>query len=431
MHGVHGALWALEQLAAGGHPISEAASVKVQFRKFIYLDAGVDLRIARRGDQAVRAELVSDGVVATILDAKFGPRPAGRSDDGVDLPIAEPSDRPLALAFSDIANSAGRLAPADVGAVAVHFPLLSQAVGAHRVLAVAQLSTLVGMICPGLHSIFSGFAIDFADDADGQAGIAWRTVHADDRFRLIAMDVRGPGIAGRVQAFMRAEPVESPPFAALAGLVAENEFSPRKALVIGGSRGLGAVTAKLLAAGGAQVFITYATGRTEADRVAEEIRAARGADAALSLRCDVYDDFDEQLGGLPATITNLYYFATPRIAHQAAHTYSKERFDAFAAVYVDGFARVVKWAMAHMAVKPRAVLYPSTVFIDQRPKGMAEYAMAKAAGEILVAELASATGMSISAPRIPRVLTDQTASFLPLQTEDPVVAMLPLLRAEP
>jgi NAD(P)-dependent dehydrogenase (short-subunit alcohol dehydrogenase family) len=47
---------------------------------------------------------------------------------------------------------------------------------------------------------------------------------------------------------------------ALSGLCAPDEFAGATALIIGGSRGLGELTAKLLAKGGARILITYATG---------------------------------------------------------------------------------------------------------------------------------------------------------------------------
>ncbi|WP_171946415.1 SDR family NAD(P)-dependent oxidoreductase [Hyphomicrobium sp. CS1GBMeth3] len=431
VHGVHGALWALEKIVAAEPAFSQAASLKIQFPKFMYLDSGVEVRLARRTEQAIKVELTSVGVVTTIIDVKFGARPATPPWDGPDAQGWTLGDAPLAPAFPHMADGAGWIPLSDGSNAAAMFPALSQALGTARVEALARLSTLVGMICPGLHSIFSSLAVDFVDEDASPRGIRWQTVRTDDRFRLVTMKVLGCGIAGQVQAFMRAEPVEPPSIAALSGIVAKDEFSQRKALVIGGSRGLGAVTAKLLAAGGAQVYLTYATGRDDADAIAEEICAGRGEAAASTLRCNVLGDFDAQLAELPPTLTHLYYFATPRIAHQATQPYTKERFDAFAAVYVDGFARLLRWALVHTTEKPHAILYPSTAFIEERPKGMAEYAMAKAAGEILAAELASTTGISISAPRIPRVLTDQTATVLPLQTEDPVAVILPLLRAEP
>lgn len=431
VHGVHGALWALDAIAASEPKLFEAASLKLQFPKFMYLDTPVTLRVARRRENAIKLELVAEGVVTTIVDIKLGSRAAAPARHHAEAPDWSLGETPLTPTFADLAEGAGSIPLSNGDGAPALFPKLSETIGAARVDALARLSTLVGMVCPGLHSIFSGLSVDLVEPIAPLRGIQWQTLRTDDRFRLVTMQVAGPGIEGQVQAFMRAEPVAPPSMADLSRIVAKDEFSRRKALVIGGSRGLGAVTAKLLAAGGAEVYVTYATGREDADAVTEEICAVRGSTAATARRCDVLEDFEGQLAGLPATLTHLYYFATPRIAHQGAQPYLKERFEALAAVYVDGFARLVTWARAHMTEKPRAILYPSTVFVEERPKGMAEYAMAKAAGEILAAELASTTGIAISTPRIPRVLTDQTATVLPLATADPIGVMLPLLRAEP
>ena len=87
--------------------------------------------------------------------------------------------------------------------------------------------------------------------------------------------------------------------------------------------------------------------------------------------------------------------------------------------------------MLQRAGRPVRVFLPSTVFIDERPRGMTEYAMAKAAGEILCADLSRAhRRLVITAPRLPRILTDQTATVPPVPTADPVEVMLPLLLAQ-
>ena len=47
----------------------------------------------------------------------------------------------------------------------------------------------------------------------------------------------------------------------------------RRALVTGGSRGIGAATARLLARAGADVVIGYRSRRADAERVVAELRA--------------------------------------------------------------------------------------------------------------------------------------------------------------
>ena len=55
--------------------------------------------------------------------------------------------------------------------------------------------------------------------------------------------------------------------------------------------------------------------------------------------------------------------------------------------------------------------------------------MAKAAGEILCADMSRfAAGAHVVVARLPRVLTDQTATVMPVESSDAVEVMLPLIR---
>jgi len=53
------------------------------------------------------------------------------------------------------------------------------------------------------------------------------------------------------------------------------------AIVTGGSRGIGAATAKLLARQGARVVISYRSSKDEAEKVVDLIQANGGASAAF------------------------------------------------------------------------------------------------------------------------------------------------------
>ena len=58
-----------------------------------------------------------------------------------------------------------------------------------------------------------------------------------------------------------------------------------------------------------------------------------------------------------------------------------------------------------------------------------EYSMAKMAGEMLCANMNRAGGrVRIIVSRLPRLLTDQTATVLPLERGDPLKIMLPVIR---
>ncbi len=82
-------------------------------------------------------------------------------------------------------------------------------------------------------------------------------------------------------------------------------------LVTGGSRGIGAATARLLAARGHPVAVNYVSDKAAAEAVVESIRAAGGA--AQAFRADVsneadvvamFEDIDRALGHLHGLVNN-------------------------------------------------------------------------------------------------------------------------------
>ncbi len=70
------------------------------------------------------------------------------------------------------------------------------------------------------------------------------------------------------------------------------ELTGKVAIVTGASKGIGAGIAKGLAAAGAAVVVNYASSKTGADRVVDDITAAGGR--ALALQADVSNAADVQ-----------------------------------------------------------------------------------------------------------------------------------------
>lgn len=431
VHGVHAALWVLETLAEGRRPEDRPAAIRAQFHKFLHLHGEASLRVSRGDGGEVVAELAVEGLSSATVTVIPGP-PAEPSSRWDDLPVLALSRTPLEPSAGGFDGLNGWLPPSNGAPSAqVMFPRLCDWIGADRVQALAQLSAVVGMACPGLHSIFSGFAVHLVEAPGGRPGLGFRARVPDARYGRVSLSVGGGGIEGEATALVRPAPVAPPRMTDLCALVDPVEFAGRRALVIGGSRGLGAVTAKLLAAGGADVTVTYATGAVEAVSVIEDIVAHRAGAVAQAMACDIQQPFDADLADQARQATHLYYFATPAITRQSAGLLSTRVLAEFFKVYVERFHDLCVLAAGGTKGRALNLLYPSTVYIDTRPKGMTEYAMAKAAGEQLCRDLARAIpGLEITAPRLPRVLTDQTASPLPLKTDDAAAVMLPLLRAE-
>jgi NAD(P)-dependent dehydrogenase (short-subunit alcohol dehydrogenase family) len=202
------------------------------------------------------------------------------------------------------------------------------------------------------------------------------------------------------------------------------EFASITALVIGGSRGLGALTARSIVAGGGRVIISFAVGAVEADAIVQEL----GADACQAIRFDALSEAGSQLANLRWNVDQLYYFASPHISRQKSAWYAPERFADFCEMYVNGFQRVCS-ALHDVRPNGLAAFYPSSIFVEERPRDMVEYAMAKAAGETLCVEIERTLApMRVIAKRLPRLLTDQTATILPSESRDAFDVMLPIIR---
>ena len=430
VHGMHALLWALDALAAAELIGPQLSQIRAQFRKFAYLDVDCDLELTHWDSNAVRAELRSNGLVLTTVQLRNDRKQGGAQGPGVTAPEkAVANESPRAPALEDLAGHCGWVtaaaAPAEFAAA---FPALVRAIGKDRVCALAALSRLVGMVCPGLHSIFAGLTVDLVEPQAERSGICFEVTKLHHQSRMVGMNVAGGNISGTVTAFMRWPPVESPPMAAVSAMIEAEKFAGTVALVVGGSRGLGAATAKAIAAGGGKVVVTYREGRAEADKLAAEINAARGGGVCVALSYDSSADAARQLSGITDDINQLYYFATPPIFSRTSNSFSPERFREFCSVYVDGFDDVCRFVRMRSRAVTVAAFYPSSVAVEEVPADLLEYAMAKAAGEILCAAMMrQVSGLKIVVGRLPRVLTDQTATIAQVQNADALTTMLPFI----
>jgi hypothetical protein len=427
VHGINLLLSALNSLAEAQPHLPPLRSLRASFNKFVYLEECVDITLTPRGPAGARLDLSVGSGSRSKITLAFG-------DVTEDCPAWVPCSSeavpllslPLDLSFEEIPGRSGRvllqMSPADAMGF---FPAASRWLGTRCIAALAASSYLVGMVCPGLHSVYSELSVRFCVESLPQSVLAFRVTETDPRFRSVDMEIVGGGLVGTVHSSARTPPVQQAPMKELKGLVGPAEFAGSRALIVGGSRGLGELTAKLIATGGGRVIVTWRTGKEDAERVADEIRSAGGICEAIGY--DAGKPAADQLVMLEEAPTHAYYFATPAIFRPQSAMFAGERFDEFLAIYVDGF-----WQLSQ-ALRSRqpglSMFYPSSIAVTERPQGMTEYTMAKAAGEVLCADMNVAlTPLHVTVSRLPRLLTDQTASVVPVETALPLDIMLPIVR---
>ncbi len=421
VHGIHNLAWAADAVLRR-FPL-KVANIRARFLQPLYLDEPASVRIRDRGGRQIEFEVVAANTVVALIRLSSE---SGKSLDRITalaLSAPAPISQPADLRFEELADQAGAVATGD-GDVRSLFPALCDSISVAAVKALLATSQIVGMACPGLHSLFAGLDVNCAADTEQEGTLAYAVKKIDARFRSLQIDVSGSGIAGRLDAFARPAPPSQPGMTEISPRVAASPFAGQRSLIVGGSRGLGEVTAKIVAAGGGRAVITYRNSRGEAKRVAAEILGGGGQ--CEILRYDALMPANEQLQQLGA-VDCCYYFATPKIFQRKSALYESEKLRAFLGFYTDGFFDLCA-ALGHGGSGKIAIFYPSTVAIDEGVSGTAEYAMAKAAGEVLAKYLNEfMTNIHVLSRRLPRVLTDQTATVGVASADNALDVMLPIV----
>ncbi|UTW55882.1 MaoC/PaaZ C-terminal domain-containing protein [Kordiimonas sp. SCSIO 12610] len=291
------------------------------------------------------------------------------------------------------------------------YPSLSSQIGMDRVMSMASISTIVGMYWPGEFSFCSKMAFSFNDSPTKD--INYKIDFNDERLRLTILNVTGSGVTAKVHAFFRPTPIVETAYTEILEKVETEQFANQKALIIGGSKGLGATTAKIIAAGGGTPTITYASSKKSAHAVMNDIIENTGNCDMLPLNVLNQDD----VNSIDVSQYNVvYFFATPQIFTRKTKIFDPKLYQNFASHYCDGLLKVIERFIE--ARKKVIIFNPSTTDIEEKTPGIEEYYLAKQLGEEMLALIAShhTDNVKIISKRLPKVKTNQTTSILSTAT---------------
>jgi acyl dehydratase len=438
-HGMNVALSSIERYLAArirktAAPLPGIARIQLQFLKPVFVDeclsivcVSSDRKRTRLSVRHQQSDLATITLVWRETASEAGKRrsTALASHQRLEPPRRDPA-RPKIQGGDGVA---GKL-PLRVGGdrLTHAYPRCVDWLGERAVAGFALLSTIVGMEWPGEFSLFTNATIDF-DVADGGAPdhLAFRVISAKSEYAFTRLAVEGPDFGAALDAFFRPAPVKQPSTTELSHAIRTDEFKGCTAFVVGGSRGLGEIAAKLLALGGADIILTYKSSVAEAEAVRTEI-------TSTGARCDLlqFDACVHAAPLLPAAAASarllLLYFPSPQIFRRRTTAFSKAWLGEFMDVYVDGFLNTLNLAKRWTS-GPISVLYPSSEALDHPGQELIEYAAAKAAGEAICRAIAAEDPrLTMEIPRLPRLLTDQTNSVVQVKTAPPADILLPILR---
>jgi len=426
VHGVNALLWALDSCLQADKPRKlEIKTLKSLFIREIRVGEPVRIEFTKTESLLVRLKIIAADAPVASIKVEFCERDWSvdtKPKQGVPARLA-PAD-PAGAAFVSAHGELDLLL--DAPALKQMYPNLDACMNPQQIAIILGATRLVGMHCPGRYSLFSELEL-LADVSSDAPMLTYEVRSIDTRFDLLVIDIKAPNMRGLIHAFHRPAPQRQERFSNLRNLVAENEFVSQRAVVIGGSRGLGEVAAKLLVAGGADVKITYHQGRREATDLVDEITSCGGKSA-----CFQFDVLNPDPAELKASLeswypTHLYYFATPTISATIGGKFSIGLFHKYCAYYVTGLLDTLSVPEFNSC---RNIFCPSTIFAEDPPANFGEYAAAKVASEALGIFLKkTCSGMNLYAPRLPRLATDQTVSVGGVAGAAPGPVILAELRA--
>lgn len=185
----------------------------------------------------------------------------------------------------------------------------------------------------------------------------------------------------------------------------------KRALVTGGSRGIGAEIVRRLTADGAAVAFTYAASAADADKLVAEIAANGGK--AVAIQADAADPAQiaaaveqtvSELGGLDVLVNNA---GTAYMA--PIDEYPAEQFDRVVAINIGGVYWAVRSAVRHLGAGAR-IINIGSINADRVPgPGLSVYALTKGAVSSFTRGLARELG--------PRGITVNNVQPGPIDTE--------------
>jgi acyl dehydratase/NAD(P)-dependent dehydrogenase (short-subunit alcohol dehydrogenase family) len=427
VHGIHALLWALDCLARVCGPKGGLLHLNTKFKQHVHLNELISCKVVQLNERNFKLVLEAEGKTFMRTNGAFSQSRCGFTGLPQKIDATDCRD----LMFEEIVMASGSLPLfIDTDLLRRMFPDVSALLADGQIAEILATTRLVGMECPGRHSIYLGHELHFADERKpDHRELDYQVTRADGRFFMLWLDVSGPTLSGKISAFARPRPRSQAAIEVVRSAVGHDEFTNSRALIIGGSRGLGEITAKIIAAGGGDVRITYHQGKEDAERVTQEIQSAGFKCSCLAFDALAYSESLALHLGSTWQPNQLYYFATPPISLERGEVFSAEKFDEYCRYFVNGFFLTIT-SVLRLGGRNLRVFYPSTVFLEQYQEHATEYCAAKAAGEILCRDLEKRfPHVRVHAPRLKRMATDQTSGLLPVETEDSLLTMLSVIRA--
>jgi hypothetical protein len=437
VHGVHSTIRQLDKLLGVGMlswiTPKTAITIKVDYRQPTYPDDLTRLEVSEHSETNAKIDIWVNELKVGIIKLK-------RVNKGTEWQNFDDSNRksfdltqqtnPVDHTLDELASLNRfdvNFATSEKSFLAKSYPHAIKAFGINRLHHIAHLSSVVGMVSPGLYSLFVGFTATLRPEPkhfDSKLSYSCCMDSVHQAFRFVNYTTQTELLYAKLETICRPRPEIQP---SLVSITSERkslglklpDMKNKTALVIGGSRGIGATVVKLLASAGAKVTFTYTSNKKAADNIINELKDL----AVTSLHYDVMKSVDAD------DLTNqhydhIYYFATPQIFVRKTVDYDYDLLQKFSAFYIDGFFNVYKT----FSKSNSSVFYPSTVAVESSDMNTLEYRLSKLSGEGLCRSLQQKNKtQTFVISRLPRLASDQTATIQGGENENTIKVFCEIL----
>jgi hypothetical protein len=421
VHGVNATLWALEKIVKYNHD-KIPQTFSVDFLKSIHLNHRVTLEINDDNSAVMRDDFHTHLIKISWQDNYV-------NMCGVDYNIRANSllENATINCFDRIIlNKSRRFMPTGDKTIAgILYPSLMSVTSESFIHEIASMSKLVGMDLPGKNSIFLSMKITFGNpEKSAPKTQKYRVVRKNQNFRIISLDFQSFSYISNLKALCSPPPLSQKGITELKSCKRKNEFQNMKTLIVGGSRGIGELAAKLISANGGSPIITYNKGEEEAKKICSEAHSLKLKMHKFQL--DILKIDKNRLLTISQEINSIMYFPTPKIYSFNEPINEKDELNRFRLFYCEKFEELLTTVLC----SPRrlVIFVPSSVAIDQKSEDLKIYARAKLEAEEFCTSLCSRLDQQIIIHRLPRILTDQTQSLLHTKTYEPEPTILPILQ---
>ena len=414
VHGMHSFLWSLETLTNEIQYLF--SNYEINFKRYIPLNFEVNCF----WDPIEKKLTIEKGGIIFLLVRYYGGINNNLPKDWLLVNHEDTLKSPKVNALSKYKKGykVFSIYGGDIETSKLLFPKLSSQVGVNLIYEISIISNIIGMQIPGFNSLFVSCKLSLKKDFNVIPNFKIISFH--EHLKLLKILYQGKNIISEMQAFSTPRMPERIIKNELKSeLINKNLYKNKKVLIVGGSRGIGSYLVHVINLLGGEISFTYKNGLNEAKKLSNEIISNNPNNPVKSFKFDVISD--NYLDIFKFNYDYLFYFATPKIFGKIGTDFDSLRYQQFEKIYCDSFEEI---ALNFINKGGENIFYPSSVALDEMVKGLEEYKMAKEKGELICSKIKNKFDVNLLVKRLPRILTDQTLTLLPVNSVNPLDAAI-------